>query len=235
MNFLKFLMGSYLLMDKAGEGGGGGGGGSDPTKEIADLKTQNAELLKRLDALEKKGNPNPNPNTDPKDKDLADKAKAEREAAEAKAKGEKATEAALNFNIRSKDFIKDNAHLLPKNIAGLFDQAEKENYGSAVEKANDIKAGIISEFFAIQANHDQLTGPQKIEVDNFLKLTKNGKQEKVESVYAMIFEPTLDMLRKIEKAKQLNNGDKNQTEGEKAIAERMMKLSRQHYLGEKAQ
>lgn len=232
MRFLNFIMGSMLLMDEKNDdkGGGGGGGGTDSSKDIAALKEQNAALLARLDALEKGKDKDKDKNDDPS---LADKAKKERENQDAQAASQKAMESAINFNISSKDFVKNNGSLLPKTIESIFVQAEKQNYDSAIQKANAIKAAIISEVFIVKDWVEHLTGPQKIEVENFLKLTNNGKQERVENIYSMIFEPTLEMVRKIEKAKQLNNGAKNQTDGEKALAERMMKLSKKHYLGEK--
>lgn len=188
------------------------------------------------DKLKAKPNPEPDPKPDPKpdDKDLADKARLAREEADKKKGYEKSLEGALNFNIGGPAFLKDNAALLPKTVEGIFVAAEKEKYDSAIEKANAIKVGVVSEFFAVQANHDHLTGSQKIEIDEFLKLTKNGKQERVETIYSMIFEPTLETLRKVHKAKELNNGAKNQTDSEKMLAERMMKLSKAHYLGDKA-
>lgn len=232
MRFLNFIMGSMLLMDEKNDdkGGGGGGGGTDSSKDIAALKEQNAALLARLDALEKGKDKDKDKNDDPS---LADKAKKERENQDAQAASQKAMESAINFNISSKDFVKNNGSLLPKTIESIFVQAEKQNYDSAMQKANAIKAAIISEVFIVKDWVEHLTGPQKIEVENFLKLTNNGKQERVDNIYSMIFEPTLEMVRKIEKAKQLNNGAKNQTDGEKALAERMMKMSKKHYLGEK--
>jgi len=213
--------------------------------EAAKLKSDHDAALKKMQddhkaELEKLKNPKkkvtPDPDEDDEnddEDDLSDKARKEREDKEKKAGFEKSLESALNFNIGSKNFLKDNEGLLPKNIESIFSAADKEKYDSAIEKANAIKVGIVSEYFAVQANHDFLTGAQKIEVDNFLKLTKNGKQEKVESVYSMIFEPTLETQRKVLKAKELNTGDKNQTSAEKALADRMMKASKKHYLGDK--
>lgn len=230
MRFLNFLMGSMILMEEDKGDKGGGGGGTDSAKDIAALKEQNAALMARLDAIEKGKADDKSKNDDPS---LADKAKKEREANDAQAASQKAMESAINFNISSKDFVKNNASLLPKTIDSIFVQAEKQNYDSAMQKANAIKAAIISEVFVVKEWVEHLTGPQKIEVENFLKLTNNGKQERVDNIYSMIFEPTLEMVRKIEKAKQLNNGAKNQTDGEKALADRMMKMSKKHYLGEK--
>ena len=226
---LKYLMNGCLfmvLMDKAGEPPAGGAP-PDNSKDLEALKSQNADLMKRLEALEGK---KPDPKEDP---DLAEKARKEREAGEKSATHEKSLTAAIEFNASSKDFVKLNQSLIPKSIESIFAQAEKEKYDSAIDKSNAIKAGIISEFFAVQTNYDLLTGPQKNELDVFLKLTKNGKQERVENIYSMIFEPTLESIRKIEKAKQLNNGSKDQSDGEKALADRMMKLSKKHYLGVK--
>ncbi len=196
-----------------------------------------AELEKLNKGKKSKSDPDPDPDDDDDenddDDDLSDKARKEREKKEKESGREKSLEAAINFNVGSKNFLKDNEGLLPKNIESIFATAEKETYDSAIEKANAIKAAVVSEYFAVQANHDFLTGAQKIEVDNFLKLTKNGKQQKVETVYSMIFEPTLETQRKVLKAKELNNGDKNQSSVEKALADRMMKASKKHYLGDK--
>lgn len=217
---LRIIEHRHRLLDEKTEGEGGAG--PDKDKEIADLKAKLTELQSKLTTKEQ----------DPKDDmDLVEKARLSREQNEGKAKHEKSLEAAITFNHSSKDFLKTNSTILPKTIEGVFTQAEKETYDSSIEKANAIKAGIVSEFFAVQANHDLLTASQKIELDEFLKLTKNGKQEKVESVYAMIFEPTLEMLKKIEKAKQLRIDPKNQGDAEKAYVDRMHKLSMKHYLG----
>jgi hypothetical protein len=222
--FLKFMAGQNFLLEEDKEKPKGG-------ETITMSKEQFDEIMARLPA---KADPPKDDKEKPKDKDddLAAKAAKERTDNEKTAKHEKSLEAAISFNTAGKSFVKDNAAFLPKTIEGIFTQAEKENYGSAIEKSNAIKAGVVSEFFAVQANMDLLTGAQKIELDEFLKLTKNGKQERVENIYAMIFEPTLETIKKIERAKQVS-GNKDQSDGEKALAERMMKLSKEHYLGVK--
>lgn len=222
------LIGMGMLRDKAGDGGDGSGGdkgdkGSGGSVTLS--KEQFDAIMAKLPKEpEKKAEDDPT---------LADKARKEREDNEKKQGYEKTLESALNFNIAGKDFVKVNAGLLPKTIESLFTQAEKEIYGSAIEKANAIKVGVVSEFFAVQANHDLLTGSQKIQLDEFLKLTKNGKQDRIENIYSMIFEPTLETLRKVEKAKQVNSGGKDQSDSEKMQVERMIKMSKKHYLGEK--
>lgn len=203
-------------------------------EEVAALKASHQKALDDATAAHKAELEKLKPKDPPKDDpSLAEKAQKEREEGEKKQKYEKSLEAALNFTIAAKDFCKANDGLIPKNIEGIFAAAEKENFGSAIEKANAIKVGVVSEFFAIQANLDLLTLTQKNELENFLKLTKNVKQERVEEVYSMIFEPTLETLRKIEKAKQVNGGKKDQSSAEKDLADRMMKQSKKHYLGDK--
>ena len=204
-------------------------------EEIAAMQAENAKLRTDMEALRNTPPPAPPapPAPKPDDPSLADKARKEREDLEKKGKYEKSLGGALRFNMGGAEFVKSNAGLLPKTIEGIFSAAEKETYDSEVDKANAIKVGVVSEFFAVQANMDLLTGSQKVELDDFLKLTKNVKQERIESIYAMIFEPTLETLRKVEKAKQINSGGKDQSNAEKMLADRMMKQSKKHYLGDK--
>lgn len=197
------------------------GGVKSKDEELAKLKAD-------LEKATKKGDPPPD------DPSLGDKVRKEQEEKDKAAKREKSLEGAIGFVHASKDFIKENAGLLPKTIEGVFAAAEKEKYDSAIDKASAIKVEIVKEFFSVQANMDLLTSTQKNEVEEFLKLTKNGKQDRIENMYAMIFEPTLETLRKVEKAKQVNLETKDQTDGEKAYVDRMMNLSKKHYMGDKA-
>jgi hypothetical protein len=221
----------HVLMNKAGEGDGGGGGGTpDPVKaELETVKAANAALEARLAKLEGAGKGG---GTD--EKDLLDKAKKEQEQKDKKNSDSKAMESALRFSLGAPDWLKANKTLLPENVEGIFAAADKESYDSAIEKDAALKSGIVQSFFSVQSNLDLLTPSQKSAVENFLGLTKNGKQEKAQHIYDAVFEPTFEMLKRVKKATELNNGHKNQTDGEKALAERMMKLSKKHYLGDKA-
>lgn len=172
------------------------------------------------------------PKKEEEDPSLADKVRKERETTEGKVKYEKSLEAALQFNIAGKDFAKLNEGLVPKSVEGIFLQAEKEKYDSAIDRANAIKVGIISEFFAVQENHDLLTSAQKVQLEEFSKLTKNIKQERVENIYSLIFEPTLESLRKIEKARQLGTGERSQDSFEKQMIEKRINRANKHFLRE---
>jgi hypothetical protein len=219
------------LMDKADDAKGGGGGAPAPAddfkKEIDLLKAQNVDLMAKLEKLISK------PKDDALDEDLNQKAKKQRDADDKKAGDHKALEAALRFSLKSDEFLKTNAALLPKDVSDIFKAAEKENYSSAIEKDAAVKAGIIQSFFSVQANLDLLTPGVKNELEEYLKLTKTGKQEKAQQIYNMIFEPAFEMLKRVKKAEALQKGFGNPSDTESAYKQKLVNLSRKHYLGEK--
>lgn len=220
-----------------GQGGGGGGGGStggagdggkgaagggaakpDPKDtEIADLKAQLAAA---------KGGAG--------DKDLLDKARGDQADKDKRATETRATESAIKFDLESEKFLDTNKALLPAEVTEIFKAAKKETYSSAVEKAQALKSGIIQSFFALQANVELLTPGLKSALDDYLKLTKNVKQERAQQVYEQVFEPAFEMLKRIKRAEALGKGFGGSTDEETAYKEKLSKLSRKHYLGEKA-
>jgi hypothetical protein len=224
--------GLRMVREKDKDGGGGGGGGDkdkapDHAKEIADLKAQNTALLARFEALEKGKKSKSRDDDDVDDSnddddeelDLRARAKKNRDADDKSKNNTKAIEAALRFSMGAELWLKNNASLLPKNISDIFAQAEKEKYDDP--------------FFEVQSNMDLLTAGQKSLLEDYLKLTKNGKQEKAREVYDTIFEPSFEMLRRVKKAEALSKGHGSATEGEDAYKNRLIELSRKHYLGEK--
>ena len=198
----------------------------DASKELETLKTQNADLLKRLEALEGKGKQDP-PKTDD---DLAEKARKEREAKEKANQDTGKVEKALKFTLSAPEFLKTNATLLPKTIEGIFQAAENENYANAMEKADAIKVGIVTEFFAVQENLDLLTDSQKIALDDFKKLTKTDKQERVQQVYDLVFEPAFATKKAVAKAKQVRDGEVDPADAKAAYAKRMAELSKAKFI-----
>ena len=228
----RMIMGGLILRAPEGDGGGGGGGGGGGTPDPKDQKI--ADLEKQLSDLKAaKPNPTPNPNPKPDDDDLQRKAAREREEKDKRNADSKRLESALKFSMGSAEWLKTNGTLLPKNIEGIFSAAEKEKYDNAIDKDSAIKAGIIQEFFGVQANLDLLTSGPKSALEDFLKLTKNKKEETAQHIWETVFEPAFAQLKAVTKAQQLNTGHKNQSDGEKALADRMTKMSTKHYLGEK--
>lgn len=213
----------------AGSGGNAGGGNADLAKTVEALQKSNEALLARLEKMEKGAGGGSD------DPDLRAKAEAERKAKEQKDAEAKSLEQAIRFNLGARDWLKTNGSLLPKDVEGILNAADKETYGSAIEKDSAIKSGVVQAFFSVQSNLDLLTPSQKSAIEEFLKLTKTGKQEKAQQMYESIFEPTFEMLKRIKKAEQLGQaGHSTSTDADVAYRDRMMKLSKKHYLGEKA-
>lgn len=172
-----------------------------------------------------------------KDKDLTlnDKVKRDRQDRDKKDSDTKNLESALKFNIMSAEFLKANESVLPKEISEIFQAAEKEKYGSELEKANATKAAVIQSFFSQQANVDLLTENQNILLSDYLKLTKTAKEEKAKEIFDNLFEPALSMLKRIKKAEELGRnkmGLRDGSKGDSQYKEKMMNLSRKHFLGE---
>jgi predicted small secreted protein len=184
------------------------------------LKAQSDELAKHkaeLEALKKAAAP---PAKD--DPTLEEKVRLQREAQEKTTQDAKRLESAIRFTVGSKDWLKTNEALLPKSVPGIFEQAEKENYANAIEKDAAIKTGIISEFFAQQANLDLLTDSQKFSIEEFRKLTKNVKQERAQQIYESIFEPTFEALKRQKKAEQISKGGISTDNSQEAYKNKMI-------------
>jgi hypothetical protein len=241
-----FLFNGFFVKMDSNPGAGGGGGNPNPAPNpnpnpapnpgsggsVTFTKEQFDALMSRLP----NPSPAPNPNPAPAPKDdpsLEEKARLQREELERKTSDSKRLEKAVRFTLAAKEWAKTNASLLPKTIDGILDQAEKENYATAVEKDNAIKVGLISEFFGQQANLDLLTDSQKVVLEDFKKLTKDKKQEQVQQLYETLFEPTFESLKKIKKAQEVGAGQANSTDAESAYKKKLMELSQKHYLGEK--
>lgn len=228
-----FLFRRFFLMfpDPAPGGGGPSPAPAPAAGSLEALQQQNSELLKRLDALEKKGNPAPAP-APADDPDLATKAAKDRADRDKRNLDSKRMEKAVKLTMGAVQWVKDNASLLPKNMQSILDAAGKENYDSEVDKADAIRVGFLSEFFGQQVNLDLLTDTQKTELAEFMKLTKDKKQERAQSIYEQIFEPTFEMIKKIKKAEQVGAGKHSPSNAQEAYAQKLQDGSRKHYLGE---
>ncbi len=196
----------------------------DHAKDIAELKASNAALLAKLEALV------PKP---PEDPDLQEKARKEREESDKKKSDVKALEKSLQFNMNAKSFLEINASLLPKSVGDIFAAAEKETYDSAIQKAQAIKAGVVQSFFEVQANLDLLTPGLKTTLEEYLKLTKNSKQDKASEIFDSVFEPAFEMLKRVKKAEALGKGQGADGDADMAYKNKLIAGSKKHYLGEK--
>jgi hypothetical protein len=198
-------------------------------EEIAALKAENeankAEAAKLKADLEKLKTP-PKKEEEKEEDDLHSKAKKEKEESEKGNASAKQIEGAIKFNLGVADFVKNNKDILPAEVESILKVAEKENYDTANAKANAVKVGIIQSFFAVQANADTLTQAQKSQLEDFQKLTKNGKEDRAAHVYENIFEPAIEMLKKIKKAEEVGKARSGFSSGssvENDYKERLMK------------
>lgn len=228
---------SYMVPPDEGGGSGGAGDGNkgdqggkgdeDPASVIALLRAENERLKASIKP--------PGDGKPPKDDtELHERARREREASDKDQDKTRRLEEALKFNMRAPEFLKQNESLLPKDVADIFKQADKEKFGDAIEKDSAIKSGLIQSFFAVQANVDLLTPGQKASLDDYLKLTKTGKQDKAQAIYDMVFEPAFETLKRVKRAEALGKGYGGSSDAEAAYKTKLMNLSRKHYLGEKS-
>ncbi len=211
---------------------------AEEIKALQDSKAAADAEVARLKAEIEKNKPPPKDDDKDKDKDkdLHDKTVRDRETAAEAARKQSVTEKAIQFNLSIETVLKDNKEILPKNISDILATAKKANYESKIDEANSIRAAIVQEFFSLEENVARLTASQKATLDQFLKLAKNAKEERAESVFENIFEPQLEMVRQIKKAEELErskHGQSNQTDFEKSYKERLIKHSKKALLGQK--
>lgn len=173
---------------------------------------------------------------DKNEESLNQKVKKEREEKEKKESETKVLESALKFNLMSSDFLKANESILPKEVPDLFRAAEKEKYESPMQKANATKAAIIQSFFCVQSNMDLLTSFHKSMLEDYLKLTKNGKEEKADHIFENIFEPALEAVKRIKKTEELiksKEGFGINTDADQAYKEKLTKMAEKKFFGGK--
>jgi hypothetical protein len=169
--------------------------------------------------------------------DLQAKARKQKEAAEKNSATTRELERAIGFNMGIDKFIVENASLLPAEITNIVKIAHSEKYDTALAKASALKASIIQSYFQVQANVDQLTPAHKATLDVYLGLTKNAKEQKAAEVYENLFEPAIDVARKLRKAEELGrsrSGLATSSAADQSYRERLIKGSRAAHLGEKS-
>lgn len=216
---------------KGGDGKGGDGGGGSAGDDLKALTARLDKLEKENAELRAKGQGGGSGNGS-QDEDLAAKAKREREAKEKNEAESKTLSTAIKYNMQVADWAKTNATLLPQSVEGLIAQAEKQNYGTEIEKANAIKVGVVQEFFAQQANLDLLTDSQKATLDQFKALTNTEKVQRVAKFFDDVFEPTFLALKRIKKQDQLAKGHGAQSDSETKHVEKMKAFAKKHHLKE---
>lgn len=199
----------------------------------ADLKASKDEIAKmKADADAEKKRLEEKNKTPPKDDDdLLAKAKKEQEAKEAAAKGDKSLESALQFNMSVGEFVKVNKDILPADFEKVLELANKESYDTPKQKANAVRSGLIQSFFSVQAHVEMLTENQKKVLADFMKLTKNGKEETSHVVYENVFEPSFEMLKHLKKAEDRAKTKTSQSTNTSSYKDKLAAGSMKKYFG----
>jgi hypothetical protein len=197
--------------------------GQDLKAEIAALKEQLAKLAQ---GTEKKD-----------DASLLDKVRQDRADKEKQDSDTQALERALTFNLSSKEFLKAHEAVLPSEVQDLFTKTDKEKFDTPIQKAQNLKAGIMQSFFSVQSNLDLLTATQKKNVEDFFKLSQNGREQKADTLFENVFEPTVEMLKRVKRAEELAKakaGYGTSGDAESAYKQKLVNMAKKRYLGEKA-
>lgn len=205
------------------------------TAQLNAEKEAKANLQKELEGLKAKPPEKKDPPETTEDDLLKKTAQGKKDADDKKSESQK-LEKALKFTMTVETFVKDNADALPSEFSDILKTAEKETYDSQAEKASALKAAMVQSFFQVQDNRDLLTASQKAQLDDYLKLTKNGKEEKAEHIFENLLEPALESLKRVKKATELGKaraGFATSTKVEDQYKARLMQVSRKTYLGEK--
>lgn len=167
---------------------------------------------------------------------LRDKVTKETQQRESRNKEAKQIERALDFTLSVDRFVKENSDLLPKEVSDIVRLANQETYDTAIDKAAAMKSAIIQSYFSQQGNVDALTRAQKENLEDYLKLTKKGKEDRAAFIYETIFEPCLETNRKVKKAEEVGrsrSGFATTSDAANAYRDKLMKGSRRLYLGER--
>lgn len=212
--FLRMFSNRYPLM-APDDDGKGGGGAKTAEEQLKEAQAQIEELKKQVSGNKNKDEEE-RKRKEEEDNDLRKKVAKEKEEEEKKKKDTKSVEDVLKYNLTVNTYVKENKDVLPEEFEKILQMAEKETYDTAAEKANAIKASFIQAFFSVQANIDLLTSSQKSQIEDYLKLTKKGREDGANQIYQNLFEPTIEMVKKLKKAEELNRARTGLHPGSKA-------------------
>lgn len=202
-------------------------------EEIAALKAENEKLKNDLKA---KDDTKSKEEKDRIAKEEADKVKGkdyseiarQKEDDDKKEKDKTAEmEKSAIFNANLNQFVKDNGPLVSPRLASVVEVANKENFANSTERARELKGAIVKEFFSVESNVKHLTDSQKARLDFFLTQTKNGRAEQITAIWDDLFEPTLELVRKIKSFEEKSSG---KVKSDSGIKNKFMEVGKKSYL-----
>ena len=189
-------------------------------EEYATLRKEYDAMKARLDAI---------PAPKPTEQSLLDRSRNDQTTKDAVAKRDASLASAVAFDLQKATFLKDNESILPKEVGDIFKRADTERFETPIEKDSSLKASLIQSFFQVQENYDSLTPGQRSMLDEYLKLTNTGKQDKAQTTYDLVFEPALAIARGNKKAAALARGHHNVSDSDEAYRQKMFALGKKRY------
>lgn len=181
----------------AAAGAAGAAGVDANAALLAEIKAMRAEITE----LKGKGAAGAGAGNDPS---IAERVEAERKVREKNKLETDKIERDISYNMGILKFAEDHKSHLAENIGEIITAADKQKFDNHAEKASTLRTEIIDAFFKVQSNLDILTPAQKRNLADFQKLTKDGKRQESEKVYESVFEPALEMVKRVKKAEELN-------------------------------
>ena len=228
---MRFRNFGQMLMNETGtENPGTGSANNDAMKAELDKYKKEIQAMKSQLGRITQSNPKKDQSS------LYEKNQAKRAVDNESQNNSSELEKALSFTLKANDFYSSNKDLIPSDVAEMIEMASKENYDSAITKASAIKSGIIESFFSVEANMGLLTASQKKELEDFRKLTKNGREGKASKVYEFVLEPALEIVKRVKKAEELSksrNGFSSNNSVTEDYKQRLLNGARKRHLNTK--
>ncbi|MDR1942451.1 MAG: hypothetical protein LBQ47_09010 [Endomicrobium sp.] len=176
----------------------------DKIKKEAELS---AAKVKELEEKLKTNPPAPNP-PNPQTKTLEEQEEENRKQKEKIDAENKKIERAVEFNFSVEKFAAENIDILGEETKNIIELAKGRTYANSIEKANELRASIISKFFSAQENIDALqTDKMKGKAAEFLGFAQVKKNE-TSAEHWDLLELAVANLKKDKKHEELLKGEK---------------------------
>lgn len=92
----------------------------------------------------------------------------------------------VKFNIGIRDFLENNADLLPKDVKTTYENINNGNIGSADEKRKEIQRSIIVSTFENKKAFESLIPSHKEKIENFLSLQLEAQRNKAGDTWEIL-------------------------------------------------
>lgn len=156
--------------------------------ELVNKAVENAtnQLIQKFENLSKNGNNTQNNQEKNEDVDYLQRTKEQLAIEEQEKAKVKEIEDTAKFNLQIKDFLEDNAELLPKNCKDIYENINNANIGSSLEKRQEIQRSIIISTFENKDAFNSLIGSQQEKIKNFMTLTIEAQRKQASAMWEIL-------------------------------------------------